>query len=59
MATIGSVKPNSLMALYLCSCAFCFICGAVGGAMLYRNNVARLQKSESEGKRLLDALKGK
>ena len=47
------------MALYICSCAFCFIAGAVGGALLYRNNVAKLQKSESEGKRLLDALKGK
>lgn len=47
------------MIIYLCSCAFCFIAGAVGGALLYRNNVARLQKSESEGKKLLEALKGK
>jgi len=47
------------MALYLCSCAFCFICGAVGGALLYRNNVAKLQSKEAEGRRLLDALKGK
>jgi hypothetical protein len=47
------------MILYLCSCAFCFICGAVGGALLYRNNVAKLQAKESEGRKLLDALKGK
>ena len=47
------------MVLYLCSVAFAFIFGAVGGALLYRNNVAKLQKTESEGKRLLDALKGK
>jgi hypothetical protein len=47
------------MAIYLCSCAFCFICGAVGGALLYRNNVARLQSTEDKGKKLLEALKGK
>jgi hypothetical protein len=47
-----------MIALLLAS-AFSFIAGAVGGALLYRNNVARLQKTESEGKRLLDALKGK
>jgi len=47
------------MALYLCSCAFCFICGAVGGALLYRNNAVKLQSKEAEGKKLLDALKGK
>ena len=47
-----------MIALLLAS-AFSFIAGAVGGVLLYRNNVARLQKTESEGKRLLDALKGK
>lgn len=47
------------MVIYLCSVAFAFICGAVGGVLIYRNNVAKLQKTESEGKRLLDALKGK
>ena len=47
------------MVLYLCSVAFAFIAGAVGGILVYRNNVAKLQKTESEGKRLLDALKGK
>ena len=47
------------MVLYLCSVAFAFIAGAVGGILVYRNNVAKLQKTESEGKKLLDALKGK
>lgn len=47
------------MVFYLCSVAFAFICGAIGGILVYRNNVDRLQKSESEGKKLLDALKGK
>ena len=47
-----------MIALLLAS-AFSFLAGAVGGALLYRNNVARLQKTESEGKKLLDALKGK
>lgn len=47
------------MVLYLCSVAFAFICGAVGGALLYRNNVARLKATEDEGKKLLAALKGK
>ena len=47
------------MAFYLCSVAFAFIAGAVGGILVYRNNVARLQKSESEGKKLIDALKGR
>jgi hypothetical protein len=45
-----------MIALLLTS-AFSFLAGAVGGALLYRNNVARLQKSETEGKRLLAALK--
>jgi ABC-type antimicrobial peptide transport system permease subunit len=45
------------MLLYLCSVAFAFICGAVGGALIYRNNVAKLQAKESEGRKLLDALK--
>lgn len=47
------------MIIYLCSCAFCFIAGAVGGILVYRNNVARLQATEDKGKKLLDALKGK
>lgn len=47
------------MVLYLCSVAFAFICGAVGGALLYRNNVSRLKSTEDKGKALLDALKGK
>lgn len=32
------------MIIYLCSVAFAFICGAVGGALLYRNNVAKADK---------------
>ena len=47
------------MILYLCSVAFAFICGAVVGALVYRNNVAKLKSTEDKGKALLDALKGK
>lgn len=47
------------MVFYLCSVAFAFICGAIGGILVYRNNVARLKRTEDEGKKLLDALKGK
>ena len=47
------------MIIYLCSVAFAFICGAIGGALIYRNNAAKLQAKESEGKKLLEALKGK
>jgi hypothetical protein len=47
------------MILYLCSVAFAFIAGAVGGVLVYRNNQARLKRTEDEGKKLLDALKGK
>jgi hypothetical protein len=45
------------MILYLCSVAFAFLAGAVGGVLVYRNNVQKLQKTESEGKKLLEALK--
>ena len=45
------------------SIVYSFILGAIagflGGLFAYRNNVAKLQAKESEGKRLLDALKGK
>jgi hypothetical protein len=47
------------MVILLLTSAFSFLAGAVGGALLYRNNVAKLQAKESEGKKLLDALKGK
>jgi hypothetical protein len=47
------------MILLLLTSAFSFLAGAVGGALLYRNNVAKLQSKEAEGRRLLDALKGK
>lgn len=33
--------------------------GFLGGLLAYRNNLAKLQAKESEGKKLLDALKGK
>ena len=33
--------------------------GVLGGLLAYRNNAAKLQAKESEGKKLLDALKGK
>ena len=42
------------MAFYLCSVAFAFIAGAVGGILVYRNNVAKLQAKEAEGKKLLE-----
>ena len=47
------------MAFYLCSVAFSFIAGAVGGALLYRNNVAKMKATEDKGKALIDALKGR
>ena len=47
------------MIALLLTAAFSFIAGAVGGALLYRNNVTRLKRTEDEGKKLLDALKGK
>jgi hypothetical protein len=36
-----------------------FIAGVVCGVLLYRNNISKLQKTESRGKELLDALKGR
>jgi hypothetical protein len=35
------------------------LAGFIGGILFYRNNVSKLQAKESEGKKLLDALKGK
>jgi len=37
----------------------CLLAGFVAGLLMYRNNVAKLQAKESEGRKLLDALKGK
>jgi len=37
----------------------CLLAGFVAGLLMYRNNVDRLKAKESEGKKLLDALKGK
>lgn len=36
-----------------------FILGVICGILLYRNNISKLQKTESRGKELLDALKGR
>jgi len=47
------------MIFYLCSVAFAFIAGAVGGILVYRNNAVKLQTKESEARKLLEALKGK
>lgn len=47
------------MIIYLCSVAFAFIAGAVGGILVYRKNGERLKATEDKGKALLDALKGK
>ena len=33
--------------------------GFLGGVLTYRNNIQKLQAKESEGKKLLDVLKGK
>ena len=33
--------------------------GFLGGVLTYRNNIQKLQAKETEGKKLLDALKGK
>lgn len=43
----------------ICSFILGAIAGFLGGLLAYRNNVAKLQAKESEGKKLLDALKGK
>jgi hypothetical protein len=33
--------------------------GVLGGILFYRNNKAKLEAKETEGRKLLDALKGK
>ena len=47
------------MIALLLTAAFSFIAGAVGGVLLYRNNVAKLKATEDKGKALIDALKGR
>ena len=47
------------MISFIVSTAFGFLAGAICGILIYRNNIAKLQAKESEGKKLLDALKGK
>ena len=44
---------------FIISHTICLLGGFVAGLLMYRNNVAKLQSKESEGKKLLDALKGK
>jgi hypothetical protein len=45
-----------MIALLLAS-AFSFIAGAVGGALLYRNNVAKAQRLELKAKTIADEFK--
>lgn len=45
--------------LYVYTFISAFLIGALVGLFAYRNNAAKLQAKESEGKKLLDALKGK
>jgi len=45
--------------LYLIAITLSLLAGFVAGALFFRNNRAKLEAKESEGKRLLDALKGK
>ena len=44
---------------YLLSVLGAFTLGAITGILAYRNNVTKLQAKEVEGRKLLDALKGK
>jgi hypothetical protein len=44
---------------FIVSHTICLLAGFVAGLLMYRNNVSKLQTKESEGKKLLDALKGK
>jgi uncharacterized protein YneF (UPF0154 family) len=45
--------------LYIIAIALSLLGGFVCGFLFYRNNASKLQTKESEGKKLLDALKGK
>ena len=44
---------------YLIAIALSLLGGFVCGFLFYRNNAAKLQTKESEGKKLLEALKGR
>ena len=45
--------------LYLIAITLSLLAGFVAGVLFARKNRAKLEATESEGKRLLDALKGK
>jgi hypothetical protein len=45
--------------LYLIAIVLSLLAGFACGVLFYRHNSERLKATESEGKRLLDALKGK
>jgi hypothetical protein len=45
--------------LYIISSALCLLAGFVAGLLVARKHAERLKATESEGRKLLDALKGK
>lgn len=49
--------PNLM--LYLIAIVLSLLAGFVAGALFFRNNAAKLKAKEDEGRKLLDALKGK
>jgi len=46
-----------MFTLILLSSAFSFIAGAVGGVLLYRNNVDRARRLEAKAKTIADEFK--
>ena len=54
--TLG-LSPNLM--LYLIAIVLSLLAGFACGALFYRKNSERLKATESEGKKLLEALKGK
>jgi len=44
---------------YIITLAIGLLIGFIGGALVWRNNATKLTDKEMEGKRLLDALKGR
>jgi hypothetical protein len=45
--------------IYIIAICLSFLAGFACGSLFYRNNAVKLQYKEAEGKKLLDALKGK
>lgn len=45
--------------LYLIAIILSLLAGFVAGALFFRNNKAKLESKEAEGRKLLEALKGK